>query len=114
MPPISANSFLFRNESTQVADAINIPLFNISGSRTSTTDISVYIDGTLTQTNPALDSGTLCAFPVCFGAVGTGASSASGFIDIREQVSGFGSGLTQAEMTTLTLLIQALNAALGR
>lgn len=114
--PTGSTAWIFKSSSATISpsDGGTTVIGDVIGSRTSSTSSKLWIDGINTVSTSGADSGSLSISPVCFGARGTGASTADSFCGIREQVAGFGSSLSDSDVTNLRSRTHALLDALGR
>jgi hypothetical protein len=81
----------------------------VVGSRTSSTSNKVYHNGTLRGTNTTTNTGTWPARAIHFGAPTSGV-----FTSMNCQFAHIGLGLTDAQVSTLTTIVENFQDALGR
>jgi hypothetical protein len=85
-----------------------------SGSRTSSTAIELYENGSSIATTATADSGSVPTTKMCSGAYCPTDSTSAGNAAMTDKFMCFGGGLTDAEHSTLYTLVHAYQTALGR
>jgi len=86
----------------------------LSGSRTSSTLVSLYENGLLLKNTTTSDSGSIPEPKMCTGAVCDTDTAATDYGLLTDKFTCWGGGLTAAQHLTLHGLVQAYQASLGR
>jgi len=97
-----------------VTSSISGSRYFLSGSRTSSTLVSLYENGSLLLNTTTPDSGSIPTPKMCTGAVCDTDTAATDYGSLTDKFTCWGGGLTAAQHLTLHDLVQAYQASLGR